>query len=258
MPRIFARPRWLLAIAVVLAACSSNHESAAQSDMVQYEAPPPPASAPMEERSGQSESMGGARSMVDDRLSLVSQAHASEGSPEPSQTQAPKQARQLIYEATLSLAVRDPDANLRRAETLAQSVGGWVEKVEGLTITMRVPAAALQKTMADIESWGRVLLRDYVSTDVTAQVYDLETRIAVLRQTHAQLLQLLSRSVNVEEALAVRERLDKPIVSQAVTAGQRRRRRLDCRRECERPCGQLATRVVRPKTAPDVRLRLRD
>jgi hypothetical protein len=120
----------------------------------------------------------------------------------------PKHARQLIYEVTLQLAVREPQADLRRAERLAASMGGWVQSVAGNVIVMRVPARALQQSTQQLESWGRVLDRHYNSTDVTAAYVDLETRIRVLKETQAQLLELLRRANTVEDALAVRKELD--------------------------------------------------
>ena len=118
-------------------------------------------------------------------------------------------ARQVIYTATLAVAVFELDAAAELAESLPERYGGWVEWRYDYQLTLRIRAEHLFDAIADLEALGVVLDRTLLAEDVTAEYVDLESRIRVLEELVAQLEALLARATSVEQALEIRVQLDR-------------------------------------------------
>ena len=69
------------------------------------------------------------------------------------------------------------------------------------TVTLRVPAADLDKVIAEIGALGSVVSSDVRGEDVTGEVTDVEARLRSLTATRAQLQALLARAKDVGEVL---------------------------------------------------------
>lgn len=129
----------------------------------------------------------------------------------PTQTDLPKQAankRQVIYTATMQVQVYDVEHSIAQAEALPDRFGGWLHQRVDNQLVLRIPAEHLREAMEIIEALGVVDYRLLEALDVTAQYTDLESRIAVLAETHAQLSKLLAEAKTVEQALEIRNALD--------------------------------------------------
>src|SRR5690606_38241135 len=74
---------------------------------------------------------------------------------------------------------------------------------------LRVPAANLRAVMNGVGGLGLVTSRSLQARDVTEEYVELNTRIRVLRETQDQLIDLLKKAKTVEEALHVRQALDR-------------------------------------------------
>jgi hypothetical protein len=94
-------------------------------------------------------------------------------------------------------------------EALALEVDGYVQQMRDGYYVLRIPAANLRDVMDGVSGLGMVTQRSLQARDVTEEYVDLTTRIRVLRDTQNQLLELLKRAKTVEEALHVRQALDK-------------------------------------------------
>jgi hypothetical protein len=133
--------------------------------------------------------------------------------PEPSasepSTSEPSAARQIIYTATMVLAVYERDAAMAELEALPERFGGWIATRQDYLITLRVPAGRLAEVMDGLATLGLVLGKTLQASDVTAEYTDLASRIAVLEQLHEQLLVLLDAAKTVEESLKVRAELER-------------------------------------------------
>ncbi len=121
----------------------------------------------------------------------------------------PEQARQVIYTASLQLAVYELDEVIEFAEDVPERYGGWIQARQDYQITLRVPAARLAEVMAEVSSLGLVLAKTLQAADVTAEFTDLESRVAVLEKLQAQLELLLAQAKTVEDSLKVRQELER-------------------------------------------------
>jgi hypothetical protein len=130
--------------------------------------------------------------------------------------------RQIIYTAAMIVAVHDVIDATERAETIPETYGGYVHhRTEG-TLILKVPAKNLRKTMDALAVYGIVQARQLQAQDVTAEYTDLESRIRVLQNTQAQLLDLLKKAKSVEETLRVQQALDQVTMQLETALGRMR------------------------------------
>lgn len=135
---------------------------------------------------------------------------AREGDPKSDDSDPKKQyARQIIYTAEMQLSVYKLDDAMARAEALTLAAGGYVQNLAQGYYVLRIPAPALRGVMDELAHLGVVEARTLQARDVSEEYVDLTTRIRVLRETQQQLLILLKQARNVDEALKVRESVDR-------------------------------------------------
>jgi hypothetical protein len=133
-----------------------------------------------------------------------------EGEPKSDDADAKKQfARQIIYTAEMQISVYKLDDAMQRAEALTLAAGGYVQNLSQGYYVLRIPAPALRGIMDELAHLGVVEARTLQARDVSEEYVDLTTRIRVLRETQQQLLILLKQARNVDEALKVRESVDR-------------------------------------------------
>lgn len=128
---------------------------------------------------------------------------------EPTPTEPVRDERQIIYRASLQLAVYELDEVMAFAEDIPRRHGGWIQARYDYQITLRVPADHLQAVIAELAELGLVLGKTLQADDVTAQYTDLASRIAVLEQLVEQLELLLQAAKTVEDSLKVRQELER-------------------------------------------------
>lgn len=147
------------------------------------------------------------------------------GSGEPSESaeispvldeQIDAEPRHVIYTVDLLVETDNVARAAQRAATLAQSAGGFVaaESTSGedsATLTLRVPSADHTSIVAQLEELGEVVERSRNASDVTAEVVDVEARVASQRRSIDRIRELLGRAddlgdiVRIESELADRE-----------------------------------------------------
>lgn len=133
-----------------------------------------------------------------------------EAEPKSDDTESKKQfARQIIYTAEMQISVYKLDDAMQRAEALTLAAGGYVQNLSQGYYVLRIPAPALRGIMDELAHLGVVEARTLQARDVSEEYVDLTTRIRVLRETQQQLLILLKQARNVDEALKVRESVDR-------------------------------------------------
>lgn len=97
----------------------------------------------------------------------------------------------------------DSEGPIYRPETAATGssvpLRGWV--------TVRVPAAAFEKFVADVSAIGTVKSQSESTEDVTQQHVDLKARLENLRAEEKRLREFFAAAKNVEEMLAVEREL---------------------------------------------------
>jgi len=120
--------------------------------------------------------------------------------------QAPRDSSKIVYTATITMAVYQVQPNLAAVERIAKEEGGYLSIRNDSRITIRVPRAKFEQTLAQIEKIGDVLHRDVTAEDVTDQYTDLEIRIKNARAMQTRLKQLLEKAA-VKEAIEIEKEL---------------------------------------------------
>ena len=120
-------------------------------------------------------------------------------------------ASDVIRTATLRLISRDFDASRVMLDRIVASTGGLLGDVNvtgvrnetrTLKATVRVPAAQFDKLLAGLKGLGDVVNEAMSANDVTAQVIDLEARLANARNTEQRMKELLrTRTGKLTEVL---------------------------------------------------------
>ena len=111
---------------------------------------------------------------------------------------------------------------MQRIASVAESRGGFVVTSDSrqqtaangeraydvITIEMRVPAAQFDAALADIRgAGGSVTAEKITGKDVTEEYIDLEARLRTQRDLEEQMSQILKRAADIEDVLAVQEKL---------------------------------------------------
>jgi len=113
--------------------------------------------------------------------------------------------RKVIRNGSLSLEVRRLDEALSAIRAATEKAGGYVtnesqgKDVYGArqgSITCRVPAAALDKTLAQFQALGRVEGVNVTAEDITEQYFNLEIRLRNQRDLEARFRALLDKPGN--------------------------------------------------------------
>ncbi len=130
--------------------------------------------------------------------------------------------RMVIKNASLSIAVDDPEASMDRISALAEELGGYVvsaymyqttlesgAKVPHASISIRIPAENLDEVLLTVkaETTQPVISENVDSQDVTADYVDLSSRLTNLEAAEAQLQQIMEDAVRTEDVLSVYSQL---------------------------------------------------
>lgn len=149
-----------------------------------------------------------------DRMASRGAAPASEM--EIRQQQGPTIEPRFIRNGSLRLEVELLEAAIEAATGIAEAAEGFVaeseqrEGAEGArrgSMLLRVPSESLQDVITDVSTLGDVLSVSVTSTDISREYFDLETRLAVKRETVARLQALMERSGDLQDLLAVEREL---------------------------------------------------
>ena len=137
------------------------------------------------------------------------------GSPE-SQGSAADITEKIIYSACVSIETTDFDASVSGLEQKIRSLGGFVENsnVSGDTrwnndgttsvvnrwayYTFRIPAEKFEYFLQLTHTYGNVLLTSRSAQNVTSSYTDFEARLSSLNTQEERLLDMLSKSTDVE------------------------------------------------------------
>lgn len=192
------RLRWFL-LALFLAvptACSADRGfSLAKSEEAPAMAPAMEASAPTGAVSGGGDAM-----------------EAKPGDPGQTGQPAASVGRKLIRTARLDLLIEDYDTARPAVERILGAVGGVISDAEvshygeyrRATVTLRVPAEALERTLVELRAIGKVEHEILGTEDVTRQYVDTDARLRNLTQTEIRLRALLdTQTANLSSILEV-------------------------------------------------------
>lgn len=112
----------------------------------------------------------------------------------------PDVERRIIYEADITLVVRDTEESARRVQDLAGQLGGYVVRAnfyrqDGAlagNMTIRVPQEHFQEALDRLKGFAVRVDRENIRTnDVTSEYVDLQARLKNLEATEQELRELL-------------------------------------------------------------------
>ncbi len=162
-------------------------------------------------------SAGSATSAGGSVSGVASGGVASRGAPSQGKS-ASAPDRSVVTTGTLDLVATDPVRTADAIATIVAGSGGRVQardehptRPASADLTVRIPSAAFDSTLAAIEHRASVRTVTVHSSDVTAQVTDYGVRIATLRTSIARLQTLLAKAtdttalVEIESSLTTRE-----------------------------------------------------
>lgn len=126
-------------------------------------------------------------------------------------------ARKVIRNSSLFLQVDDFDGAYAAIEATAQAYGGYVVSAEkyhyeGETqqrgyVSIRVDAERLDQALAEIEALGNVESSNIYSNDITAEYYDIQSRLSQYQAQAERLTQLYDKAEEITDLIAIEAEL---------------------------------------------------
>jgi hypothetical protein len=121
----------------------------------------------------------------------------------------------LVYDGTMRLRVEDLEAAVRAGRDAVLAAGGYIaasrhsteETSETASVTYRIPADRWEETIELLRGLGDQIGEEINSTEVTAQIVDLEARLRNLRVHEAGVQRLAAEATTFEDILDGQERL---------------------------------------------------
>jgi hypothetical protein len=127
--------------------------------------------------------------------------------------------QKLIHTAMLSIRVQGDVAVARRkAEDIALGAGGMIQseqvssesgsgRVVSADLVLRVPPDTYERTLRELADLGTPIDQSRDTKDVTQQVVDVESRIAIQRTSIERVRALLSRATKIGDIVSVESEL---------------------------------------------------
>jgi hypothetical protein len=125
--------------------------------------------------------------------------------------------RDVITTGSVSVTVSDPIRAAQDAVTITEQADGRIDsrtenpstdhQPASASLTLRIPSGALDHTLAELKKLGSVNSVSLSSADVTQQTVDLDARITSLHTSVDRLLDLMSKSTNTADLIAVESAL---------------------------------------------------
>jgi hypothetical protein len=120
--------------------------------------------------------------------------------------------RDVIVNGSMSIVVSDPDAAAAEVQAMvadhegridAWSEHSWADEPRTVSLTIRVPAAALDELIASLRQLGETVSLTMSSEDVTLERTDLQARITALETSIETLRAIQARAETVTDLIAV-------------------------------------------------------
>ena len=188
--RRFDRVVWLMAV-VLLTGCAAE---ISQENMARFAMESP---------------QGGGREAPEARATAVP-ALAADQAPVVTASVAPDAAvRSIIYNGGLRLVVPDIAAAEQAIQQQARAAQGYLQELDGNAITIRVPAAKFDATLAALERLGEVTGRHIKANDVTETMRDLKIRLENAVEVRKRLTDLIAKADKIEDTIKLEQELER-------------------------------------------------
>ena len=117
--------------------------------------------------------------------------------------------RKVIYTATVNFQAREKDLSQTREKVLnlAKQTGGFMLSSHGKTLVVRVPSEKLDNFLENLKGMSDNFSSSLSARDVTEQYYDTEIRLKNARKVRDRMIELLKKTKNVSETVAIEKEL---------------------------------------------------
>jgi len=155
---------------------------------------------------GQPELMDSGEAMSSAPVRMAGSSEFAAVSPAP-----PEAEREIIRNGSQTVEVEDLAASIAKIQQSVAKLQGRVENVyqadRSASLSVRVPAAALDGLMDDVASLGDEEVRSTTSQDVTEQVRDMDAELTNQLALRDRFRELAKRAEKVEDILKVEREL---------------------------------------------------
>ena len=134
---------------------------------------------------------------------------ARESAPGSAGNFAAVEGRQVAFSATLRISTPDVPQAVRNANAVARKFGGYAASLNDRACTLKIPVAKAEAALEALEKLGTVNSREISAQDVTDIAFDLDMRIGNLEKLHRRLTELVAKSGNIKDILAVEKELSR-------------------------------------------------
>lgn len=126
-----------------------------------------------------------------------------------SEPESEKQERIVLYNAFITIVVKNPDSTNVRLMEIAKQYDGYVQVLGNKNSVIRVKAIHLNNAIADISKTGKIKYKTISGDDVTDQYVDYQIRLENAYSARKRYLELLAKAETVEAALKVEKELER-------------------------------------------------
>lgn len=116
-------------------------------------------------------------------------------------------ARIVIYSAGIRVVVQDVRQTIEAVQSQAKSLGGYLQEMDGDSVTVRVPAGRFDSLLAQIDRLGEITQRQIKAQDITEEMRDLNIRLDNAEKVRQRLVTLLEKSQKMEDTLQIEKEL---------------------------------------------------
>lgn len=113
----------------------------------------------------------------------------------------PAPERMIAYEGSTTLRVARVRPAVDAITTKVEALGGFVERVDGRRMVVRVPVARFREGLAEVQTVGDIVSERIFASDVTEAFQDVKLRLDTMEATRARLVELLALTQDENEKL---------------------------------------------------------
>lgn len=136
-----------------------------------------------------------------------SQEFSRSGLPTQSIQEAAPKDRLMVYQAYLTLRVKDAVSVSDSVAILLPVYDAYLASSNGQNYTIRVPSDNYQDLLTALSEQGKVEHESQSAQDVTDNYRDIEVQLETLERTRERYLQLLNKAEQVSEILEIEKEL---------------------------------------------------
>lgn len=202
-----------LLMTLSLCACGSSSKMASSTEAAEYD------SAAEEPAVAYNASRASGFAAMDAVTSVGESNSGMEGGDVPDEN-----PEKIIYSADATIETTEFDKTIEELAALIKEYGGWVQSssINGANYysisrgssynrsadyTVRIPSDKFQTVMGSLSTLGNVPYSYTYTENVSAQYYDVQSRLTAYKTQEARLLEMMEKAQTVEDTITIEEKL---------------------------------------------------